>query len=184
MLVVKDGEWVWKMKWFLPFTTIIWNTIGWRRVESVKPLTHIPLKNKLIRRWNQVDCRVKSSWLYSETKLIAIHTCLTFLSDALLCRLFANSDDGEAAITRCGNRCPYHACGASVSRVRRFRITRVPLSFHACGAFVSRVRCFRITRVPLPVYVCRPDIVFFPSDPFFLLNAPVCLLFLMRCVVS
>ena len=50
---------------------------------------------------------------------------------------------------------------ASVSRVCRFRFTRVPLPFHACAASVSRVCRFRFTRVPLPVYVCRLDILFF-----------------------
>ena len=76
--------------------------------------------------------------------------CFTLLLNALQCRLFANSDDGEAAIIRCGNRfCfmrapfPFHACAVSVSRVRRFRFTRAPLPFHVCAVSVSRVRRFR-----------------------------------------
>ena len=43
-------------------------------------------------------------------------------------------DDGETATSRCGNRCPVHACAASGSRVRRFRFTRAPLPIHACAA--------------------------------------------------
>ena len=55
------------------------------------------------------------------------------------------------------------------------RFTRAPLSvsrvrrcpFHACAASVSRVRRFRFTRAPLPVDVCRPDIAF-STRSFFL----------------